>query len=72
MTTRPELASSFSAAAMAAATVGMESKGFFFADLYVDDDLRERLQVGSQLGEGFAGAVDYIENQQRGQGGRRR
>ena len=36
-------------------------EGALFADFDVDDDLGEGLEVGDQFGEGFAGAVDDVE-----------
>ncbi len=38
-----------------------------FADLYVDDDLGEVGEVGDELAEGLAAAVDEVEDKQRGE-----
>src|ERR1035437_6660253 len=38
-----------------------------FADVHVDDDLREGLEVGGELGEGLAAAVDDVEQQECGE-----
>ncbi len=53
MTTRPESARACSAAAMAVTTVGDGFEGLLLADLYVDDDLGEGLEVGGEFGQGF-------------------
>jgi hypothetical protein len=42
-------------------------EGALFADFDVDDDLREDLQVGGQLVDGFAGAGDEVEDDQGGE-----
>ena len=42
-------------------------EGEFFADLYVEDDLRIVGEVGDELAEGFAAAVDYVEDKERGE-----
>ena len=66
MTTRPESFRSSSAARMACSYGGDGFEGMLFADFDVDDDLREDLQVGGQFVNGFAGAGDQIENNERG------
>src|ERR1017187_7359524 len=41
-------------------------EGALFADLDVDDDLGEDFQVGGEFVDGFAGAGDEVEDDQRG------
>jgi len=42
-------------------------EGEFFADLYVEDDLRVVGQVGDELAEGFVAAVHEIQDEERGE-----
>ncbi len=67
MTTRPDSASSFSAAVMAATTDGIVVEWLFLADLDIDDDLGEDLEVGDEFRQRFAAAVDDVEKEERGE-----
>jgi hypothetical protein len=42
-------------------------EGALFADVDVDDDLGEGFEVGGELGEGLAAAVDDVEEEERGE-----
>ena len=50
---------------MAAATGGNRIERLLLAHLHIDDDLRENLEIGGELVDGFAGAGDEIEHDER-------
>ena len=67
MTTRPESFSSCFGGADGGDDGGNRVERLFLADFYVDDDLREDFEVGGELVDGFAGAGDEIEDDERGE-----
>ena len=67
MTTRPESFEFFFGGADGGDDGGDGVEGLFLADFDVDDDLREDLEVGGELVDGFAGAGDEVEDDEGGE-----
>ncbi len=67
MTTRPESARACFGGGDGGGDGGDGFERLLFADLDVDDDLGEGLEVGGEFGEGLAGAVDDVEDEEGGE-----